>query len=250
MKIGFWMTVAVGLMLCFACSSGEDESASTCPRSALSCSDAQGTWCCQEGTTCAPSHGACEPMCPASTPVKCEMTNLAVGCCPANTTCGPNSTCVPESAQGGVGGGQSGGNAGGGSGGKASTCSPAQQCGASCCGSGEACNGVSDAQQCAKTCASAADCPGQACAPSVTAGQPIGPYVCVPNDGAAYHGCMGLLTSCGDGYCCFADGNANQFCAKPCTGTNLSECGLASCNMYNGDNTTCQGTLGCGPDPN
>jgi hypothetical protein len=79
-------------------------------------------------------------------------------------------------------------------------------------------------------------------------GNPAGPYVCVPNDGMPYNGCNGLLTSCkGAGTCCFTDALANQFCASECT--NDSQCGAAACVTYSNANTTCGGTLGCGPKP-
>lgn len=169
----------------------------------------------------------------------------------ANLDCA-SAHCSPEcldSTSGGAGGasGSSGGSPAAGSGG-GSTCDAS--CGSACCKIGEACVGIGGDAQCEKACAKASDCPGESCAPAVYAGVAVGPYICVPNDGAAYHGCMGLLTSCGSGYCCFTDGNMNQFCAKPCTGTDLAECGLfASCNSYSNANTTCAGTLGCGPTP-
>ena len=95
-------------------------------------------------------------------------------------------------------------------------------------------------------CTVGAECSSKACAPNIDAqGNPVGPYVCVQNDGAAYHGCSGLLTSCGSGLCCFTDAHANQFCASQCT--NDSQCGAASCITYSNANTSCPGMLGCGP---
>lgn len=94
-------------------------------------------------------------------------------------------------------------------------------------------------------CASSIDCETGACAPNTdTAGDPVGPYICVPDDGGAYHGCSGLLTSCGGGYCCFTDAEQNQFCARPCETS--AECGDASCVVYDNSNTTCAETMGCG----
>lgn len=94
-------------------------------------------------------------------------------------------------------------------------------------------------------CTTGAECSTKACAPNVdTQGNPVGPYVCVLNDGAAYHGCNGALTSCKGSDCCFTDALANEFCASPCT--NDSQCGAASCVTYSNANTTCSGMLGCG----
>jgi hypothetical protein len=94
-------------------------------------------------------------------------------------------------------------------------------------------------------CKVAADCTTEACAPDVDSnGDPVGPYVCVPNDGGDYHGCFGALTSCGGGFCCFTDAQQNQFCARPCSGDN--ECGNAQCVTFDNSNTTCSETTGCG----
>lgn len=94
-------------------------------------------------------------------------------------------------------------------------------------------------------CTTGAECSSKACAPNTDAdGNPVGPCVCVPNDGAPYHGCAGVLTSCASG-CCFTDKKDNQFCAAECL--NDSQCGAASCNAYSNANTTCGGMLGCGP---
>jgi hypothetical protein len=95
-------------------------------------------------------------------------------------------------------------------------------------------------------CLSASACASGACAPNVDGeGNPVGPYVCAPNDGAAYHGCHGFLTSCGSSYCCFTDTLGNQFCATSCL--NDTQCGAAHCVPYDNSNTTCSTTLGCGP---
>lgn len=92
------------------------------------------------------------------------------------------------------------------------------------------------------------DCPDEeACAPwTDNKGSPVGPYVCKPNNGSAYAGCYGLLTNCGNGYCCLADAIGNQFCAFACQTS--SECGNAKCIEYpDTSNTTCSSGLGCGP---
>jgi hypothetical protein len=94
-------------------------------------------------------------------------------------------------------------------------------------------------------CTTGAECTSKSCAPGQDAmGNPVGPYICVPNDGMPYDGCHGL-TTCGNGYCCFTDAKGNEFCASQCT--NDSMCGAASCVTYSNANTTCGGMLGCGP---
>lgn len=95
-------------------------------------------------------------------------------------------------------------------------------------------------------CEQASDCETEACGPWADGdGAPVGPYVCVPNDAAPYHGCSGILTSCGEGYCCFTDALENQFCGRPCE--SAAECGGADCNEYDNSNTSCAATRGCGP---
>jgi hypothetical protein len=77
-------------------------------------------------------------------------------------------------------------------------------------------------------CEKSSDCASGACALAVdSSGTPTGPNVCVPNDGAPYHGCTGNPSSCGVPYCCVADTNGNKFCALPCTSE--STCGAAQC---------------------
>jgi hypothetical protein len=55
-------------------------------------------------------------------------------------------------------------------------------------------------------CQNGSDCPGGACTPWQ------GFYTCLPNDGAAYHGCMGS-TTCGSGFDCVQDCKGNEYCA-------------------------------------
>jgi hypothetical protein len=79
-------------------------------------------------------------------------------------------------------------------------CSTNSQCPSSnpCCvllknGAG-VCGGSSSDVLC--RCTTGAECSSKACAPNIdTNGNPVGPYVCVQDDGAPYHGCSGLLTS-------------------------------------------------------
>lgn len=251
------MNLRARVLVCLvltACSSGEPQQA-ICPE--VSCSDGQGAWCCAFLTTCAPVHGLCDPGCPSTAPTKCGATSAGDICCPAVYTCGPDATCLPpgsgsggsSGAAGSTGTGGTGGASGGGGrgGGFGFACSTAADCPPRilpCCVDGQCTSGTGD--QC--ICLSGADCSTGVCAPAVDQqGSPAGPYVCAPNDGHPYHGCRGILTTCDTGYCCFTDTLDNQFCAAPCTAD--SQCGDASCNTYSGKNTTCGGTLGCGPKP-
>jgi hypothetical protein len=237
-----------------ACSSSEPAQ-SACTD--VSCSDAQGPWCCPFLSTCAPTHGLCDAGCPTALPVKCGTTANADLCCPAGDTCGPNDTCVPPGGLGGSGAGGSGGGvstagtggvATGGAGGHPAQCVTSKDCP----GSAPCCNLVGDCSSTETTCTckTGAECSSGACAPyEVTASGSgfLDSYVCVPNDGQPYHGCATFSVSCGTGYCCFTDSLENQFCAKPCT--TAADCGsvLASCNTYSSAHTTCSGTMACGP---
>lgn len=80
-------------------------------------------------------------------------------------------------------------------------------------------------------CEKSSDCVASACAPALDeSGNPTGPYVCVPNSGYPYRGCMGNPSLCGVPYCCVKDKNGNQFCAMPCETD--SECGPAHCDAF------------------
>lgn len=93
-------------------------------------------------------------------------------------------------------------------------------------------------------CKDAADCPSGACAPLTNAGDPVGPMICKPNDGALYDGCNGSAACAGSG-CCVADGSGNHFCATACTDN--TTCGAATCNTYDFSPGTCAGPTACGP---
>ena len=97
-----------------------------------------------------------------------------------------------------------------------------------------------------QSCTTSAECASACCAPQLnSSGNPVGPYICKPNDGAPYDCCFGVFTDCGSGYCCFSDSNNNQFCSAPCDGPD--QCGAASCETYGNLHTTCSGDQGCGP---
>ncbi len=217
-------------------SGGAGQCTTTLPRATATCETCMQSHCCDQITDCATLNCiVCAPESAACIgPVKTASA--------ANLACAENN-CSRECELNGSGGaaGSSGSSTGGASG--ASTCLNLQ------CGDDEGCLQLGDKAVCKKKCSRPTDCPNEACAPAAYAGEPIGPYICVPNDGGAYHGCAGLLTSCGDAYCCFADSNMNQFCAKPCTGTGIAECGFASCNTYDNTHTTCSGMKACGPLP-
>jgi len=71
-------------------------------------------------------------------------------------------------------------------------------------------------------CGTAADCPSKICAPHVPAAgvrAPDGPYVCVANDGAYYHGCSINVPRCASsgGMDCWKDvRSASSYCAAGC----------------------------------
>lgn len=129
-----------------------------------------------------------------------------------------------------------------------STC--AAPCGTTCCPDGQACNvEPGGAPACVKRCSVGADCSPACCAPATNdKGDPVGPYVCKPNDGKPYHCCNGLTNTCsGDETCCVTDAKDNDFCAKQCQ-SNLP-CGAGHCVGYTFStlNTTCKGPTACGP---
>lgn len=131
-------------------------------------------------------------------------------------------------------------------GGDASACKI--PCGTACCKTGQACGQDSGgAPACVKTCKVGSDCTTGCCAPAVNAaGKPIGPYVCQPSDGAAYHCCYAVFNSCSSPNCCVTDTNGNRFCAEACS-ANVN-CAPARCIPYTfGASTTCQGPTACGP---
>lgn len=94
-------------------------------------------------------------------------------------------------------------------------------------------------------CEKGSDCSSQACAPAVDpAGHLTGPYVCVPDDGSPYQGCVGVA-SCTAPYCCVKDKNGNQFCALPCTSD--SACSAGHCDAFDFSGSACTGsTKACG----
>lgn len=102
-------------------------------------------------------------------------------------------------------------------------------CDGTCCPSGKGC--VDDGtgkRSCVATCFTGKDCASGCCAPAVNkAGNPVGPYVCMPDDTKAYHCCTTNFTSCPGENCCITDTQGNQFCAQSCT-TN-AQCGAAHC---------------------
>jgi hypothetical protein len=124
----------------------------------------------------------------------------------------------------------------------------ARPCGSACCGAGEGCGLDGSGQPlCVKTCSTGADCTTGCCAPATNAaGDPVGPYVCKPNDGKAYHCCSGIFNTCDTG-CCVSDARDNYICATKCTGND--QCGAAHCVGFNFGTitTSCSGTTACGP---
>lgn len=127
----------------------------------------------------------------------------------------------------------------------------AKPCGSVCCGDKEGCGvDTENAPKCVATCVTREDCPeGNACSPATNAkGEPVGPYVCKPNDGKPYRGCHGLFTTCEtENFCCVGDANENMFCARKCG--IAAECGAATCKGFDFGtvSTSCSGPTACGP---
>lgn len=100
-------------------------------------------------------------------------------------------------------------------------------------------------------CVTGSQCASGCCAPALSSnGQPVGPYVCKPNDGLDYDCCSGIGNSCVGNGCCIKDGLGNEFCAVACMmdgGPNV--CGAARCQNYafSALTTTCNGPSACGP---
>jgi len=88
-------------------------------------------------------------------------------------------------------------------------------------------------------------CGSNTCAPAVdSSGQPTGPYVCGPDDGSPYRGCVGPA-SCSAPYCCVTDKMGNKFCAMPCSSD--SSCGSGHCDPFDFSASGCSGdTKACG----
>jgi hypothetical protein len=122
-------------------------------------------------------------------------------------------------------------------------CTTGVACGSGCCAnSTEACvmEGGGSAM-CVPGCTRASDCSTGCCAPVADAtGNLVGPYVCEDTAQCCF------ATMCTGSTCCVTDENNNEFCAEPCTGSGTCG-GSSSCNAYVFENTTCTGTMACGP---
>jgi hypothetical protein len=103
---------------------------------------------------------------------------------------------------------------------------------AQCCPPGDAaCKLDAKGNVCLFVCASRDQCSSKACGPLVDlSGNPIGPYVCKPNDGKLYDGCgpsEPLYGSCTGGFSCYqTSANTAYFCGIGCTGKG-GDCGDA-----------------------
>jgi hypothetical protein len=139
-----------------------------------------------------------------------EGGGMPPGACVTSGTCPMDSTCCLRTYDGGP-----------------SMCTPDPQVAQTC------------------LCATGADCNSGSCAPAVDpSGNPTGPYVCKPDDGSPYQGCVGTA-SCTAPFCCVTDKKGNQFCAMPCTSD--STCGSGHCNAVDFSASSCTGsTRACG----
>lgn len=181
---------------------------------------------CQTGQTC--GGGACQNACPPA-------SVCGSACCSSSQTCiGDGTGAVACHA----------------------TCSITSQCSAgSACSllvnsgttlSYGACLPIALAG--AARCATAADCANitgkPACAPFGADGMGVtaAVKVCVPNDGAPYHGCNGSVT-CSGSYDCWIDSSGNSFCSTSGCASN-AVCGAGGCCSM----MTCANAISaCGP---
>jgi hypothetical protein len=121
-----------------------------------------------------------------------------------------------------------------------------------CCPSGQYCDFQAAGFACVQKCTTGASCTADtsrtACAPAfakLTTGPTVvyaTPYICVPNDGAAGHGCVGLQI-CGGGSdnVCAVDSRSNHFCTLPCSASpTCGDTGIACCDVNkSGANSAC-----------
>ena len=105
----------------------------------------------------------------------------------------------------------------------------ATPCDGTCCPTGKGCaDDGTGKRSCVTTCFTGKDCASGCCAPATNkAGNPVGPYVCMPDDTKAYHCCTTNFTFCPGDDCCITDTQGNEFCAQSCI-TN-AQCGDAHC---------------------
>jgi hypothetical protein len=194
-----------------SCPTGETACAGNCCTGSQTCvSNA----CCDNtqvcGTNCCSANAAC---------VQDNAGNKSCATkCTDSTQCGGTTPCCTPLAN---------------------TCLGATSCPSVCAAnaSGRACR-----------CATGSECSNNCCAPLTdTSGNPVGPLVCKPFDGAAYDCCSGLggVTCSGNG-CCAGDSAGNHYCAQSCL--NPSQCGNANCVTFQDTSlTSCSGTTFCGP---
>lgn len=228
-----------------------------------------GTICCGVGQTC--SNGTCSSACAVPCGASCCaagqscVNGVCSGCAnPCGTSCCGNDVCV-----------------------NGSCCPQANACGATCCSAGAIC--IMDQagnKACAVACQTSSQCGGSspccallnnndqtgacvpnglaacrcttgaecamggACAPATTNDVVShAAYICVPDDGLAWHGCNGFGVTCGNGYDCWGDSRGNKFCARSCnTDAQCGNPGIACCNTAAAcDNAIqqCSGAGGC-----
>ncbi len=142
----------------------------------------------------------------------------------------------------------------------ATSCSDNDQCpaDAGCCtplGSGQCTSesaclsicqppGAFDGEVC--RCNSAAECSTDCCAPAVDAnGNPVGPFVCAPNDGQTYHCCNGGEACVASGACCATYAGLGSICSDACSVD--SQCGAAHCLTPSDAGASCGAGGVCGP---
>ena len=196
---------------------GTTSGGSACVGGAPACGDAG--LCCPAGWGCA-NDACCETPCNGSCCNDEQACATVSGVTQCLQTCVESSRC-PATAP---------------------CCIPTADAGPNVCIQGDVNNGVC-------ICSVASDCSTGCCAPATdTAGNPVGPYVCKPDDGNSYDCCYGTFTTCGSNDCCIKDDVGNEFCASQCS--QASDCLDSRCQDYDFSitTTTCSGPTACGPN--
>jgi hypothetical protein len=206
------------------------------------------------GTAGGSSTGGCpQALCSGTC---CGASDSCIGnaCCPQERSCGaasggPNTVCCSPGSECVIDSFTDAGSC-------EQVCQQASDCGgaAPCCaaafaGMGGAFRGYGhcEAQGIDCLCSGFSDCSalpdGGACVPLASAGVLTGPYVCLADDGAAFHGCSAPGdpgNQCATGQACTTDAVGNQFCSTVCSSdVQCGNVGVACCAASCGSNVCC-----------
>ncbi len=206
----------------------------TCGPTSAGCLDFSAPAACPAGQLCDSVIGGCQPLCQVSAVVSgCDTAAATINPCCAGSL-GPTSgaaLCALEVSAGNDPQAQCTTLAG-------QTCAAiaAEYVAVStcCCPAGQYCDESTSAWSCSPSCTSNAACAGltarPSCAPNNNgAGLVDTPYLCQPDDAAAFHGCTGSLTNCSGSYDCWTNGHG-EFCTLSCNvDADCGQPGVACC---------------------